>query len=448
MDAAMSIISLLATITLGVGCGDAARGDTGAGDAGPVEPSYLAFQMFNYGPGADTSILFSGTPVRADVEELVTSLEGLRGDAATRRQLAFVIGPLTLNHADAELERDIREAFAIARDLEIAVGIHIDDSMMWERRVDLTARPDNVEWTDWSGTVHEARVIGWLPEVTLAPPICYESPVIRAEIERLARDVIGATVADELSQLRDQGKEDLFAGVIAGWETRLDDDTDPRVQFGYCSLTHRRFSADSPPADFDLELERIVQRWIEHWAVSLAAAGIPADRIYSHVAAPQARVHAPPWTAYNTTGRAGFSVYANDVDCLYGEDWQSASRDRGAPRWAMAEGTNVDLGSGAPHLTWDEYLGHLFGNGAALVTIFAWQARHADNPFGGATRSSEALDAYRSFLGGEPLTIPEPLDGTRCGRPPCDAIRAACCAGQAAACGAYETSCGGTASCS
>ena len=61
------------------------------------------------------------------------------------------------------------------------------------------------------------------------------------------------------------GKERLFAGVIAGWESNL--------AYGYCSLTQLGYSAQNPPPDFDRAREQVLQRHIELWAKGILLMG-------------------------------------------------------------------------------------------------------------------------------------------------------------------------------
>ena len=100
------------------------------------------------------------------------------------------------------------------------------------------------QWSDWSGTVVRHRVIGFVPNPTdLAPPMCCNSPAIIAETNRRARDVIGSEIKKGIDRLNASGKPYLFAGVIAGSETRMQDDSHPPVYYGYCALHNLGYSA-------------------------------------------------------------------------------------------------------------------------------------------------------------------------------------------------------------
>jgi hypothetical protein len=222
---------------------------------------------------------------------------------------------------------------------------------------------------------------------------------------------------DEYFDLREEGRGQLFAGVIAGWETRLDDDRQPELPFGYCSLSHLGFSAANPPPELDVALVSVVQRWITLWSESLRDAGVPPAKIYTHVALTRGEldVHAPPSVAFNAASRAGFSVYATQLP-MFLSSVRTTLADRENPRWAMAEGANAMVGckDQVSPITWEVYLGKLFNGGAALVNLFGWMggvvpsAATADGDgVAVRTNSPEALAAYKKFLSGETL---DPVD--------------------------------------
>src|SRR3954469_2632377 len=166
------------------------------------EAAGLQFLLFQSGRTMAPSL--AGTPgsfrvftkgeMDEPVDEIITSI-GERGNGTTR-QLGIAFGPLSFDMTDAQLRTAVRNAFAIAEHKNVAVAFHIDDSMFWYNRADLWSDRNNVEWSDWNGTVVPHRIIGWVLDgrPVLAPPICYNSPAIKAEAERLAREVIGAEI--------------------------------------------------------------------------------------------------------------------------------------------------------------------------------------------------------------------------------------------------------------
>ena len=293
------------------------------------DSQYLTFQIFTAGPGMTTEAgkhVFSQLPnptfFEDEARQLLDAI-GERGDE--RHRLGIMVGPLTLDHTDVQLRTLVQRTFAVASKYKIAVGLHIDDSKFWMNRRDLWVDHANVEWLDWSGTPNTGQYLDWGGGPwKLAPQVCLNSPAMVKEARRVAGSVIGPAIAEGLANLRSTGDEALFAGVIVGWETQLGRDFDTGRDLGYCALTNLGFNANSPPSDIDGALESVVQNWIETWSSSLADAGVPSDRIYSHIAfvpkfddphrsasGSYARsvLYTPPQVAFGETHRAGFSTY-------------------------------------------------------------------------------------------------------------------------------------------
>src|SRR5262249_51905469 len=152
-------------------------------------------------------------------------------------------------------------------------GFHIDDSMFGNKREDLWSNKNKVEWGDRNGTVVAHRTIGFIPDHNkLAPPMCYNSLSIIAETRAQAHDVISAAIKHGVDHLNSIGMPYLFAAVIPGWETRMQDDSYPPVYYGYCALHNLGYSASNPPKDLDEALEQVVAYWIALWAKSLEQA--------------------------------------------------------------------------------------------------------------------------------------------------------------------------------
>ncbi len=425
----MSLLSTLSAALLGTACG--ASQPSGVASTLPttealkplagIETRYLAFQVFEGGP--DPAIPFDRamvyTPrdrIAAVVHDIVTTI-GVKGGARTK--LALMLGPISFDHTDDEVRRIIDDGFAIAAAENIAVGFHIDDSMFWSKRTDLINDPDNVEWTDFSGSRSNGLLLTWAN-----PPakMCFNAPRIRAEVTRRARDVIGAAIASHVTALKAQGKESQFAGVIAGWETHMGQDVVTKNRVGFHALSNRGFGPNRPPTDVSAEIASIVGEFIGLWTSGLAQAGIDRTRIYTHVAfvsrAYFATLSVPsgvtyetaldlapssqrPSVAFDANARPGFSTYP--VVGVFEQIEEERAR-RGAPAWASSEGTNVIPGSaaGSSKMSMETYLARHFNHGAALVTIFSWgiggPAVKSTDPFRVVTEGPEALAAYRKLL--------------------------------------------------
>lgn len=352
---------------------------------------------------------------KPQLEEFVHSVVqavGATGDA--RNKLGFTVGPLCFDMPDDETRQFIRDAFAVARENDVAVAFHIDDSTSWSQRKDLISNPDNIETADWKQIPNTGRRADWGRTPTKFPPqMCFNSPAIQAAVKARAA-LIGSEVKKEADALRASGKEHLFAGVIAGWETMIGRDFDTDRPLGYRALSHRGFSESKPPADPDRERVQIVQEFITLWADSLHSAGVPREKIFCHIAfTPQGLDHhekaqstshfSPPEVAFSASYRPGFSTYPEGATF---KEIQAALAQHGSPGWISGEGTNVSPTGMAGESTMETYLGRMFNHGAVLVNVFSWGIggeAMRDNFFRRATEGPEALAAYGKFLRHEPL---------------------------------------------
>ena len=394
------------------------------GAAESANPQYLLFQIFSGGPDPRSGTFHRGLTkdeLPKIVRRVSETVRPVRGDP--NRILGFAIGPIAMDQGDDDVRSVIREAFEVALANDMAVALHLDDYMFWGQARQANGRllreiQGTAEWRDWSGTPAGGLEIGWLPNVRLPPQMCYESPAIIDFVTRWTRDIVGREVKTQYERLVRAGKSRLFAGVIIGWESNL--------AYGYCSLSHLGYSRERPPADFDRERERILQRHIERWAKGIHDAGIPRDLIFTHIGPISRRdydkltamltpsrireIHQSTafrafWAAFNSYSRPGFSAYPEERRF---EDIYDALRSHGGGPWAMAEGTNVVMQARAPGaaaqsgLPWEVYLARSFNHGASIVDIFGgFQGETAG--FRRSTESEEALAAYRKFLRGERL---------------------------------------------
>ena len=384
-----------------------------------AETRYLVFQVqtglygyasqFHPPPGR-----FSLT--KAQIAEFVRDVVkaiGMKGDA--RHKLAFAVGPLCFDMPDEETRQFIHDAFAVARENDVAVAFHIDDSICWGQRKDLLANPDNIETAAWKQIPNTGRRADWGPKPTkFVPQMCFNSPAIVAAAKDRGT-LIGAEVKKEMDALKAAGKEHLFAGVIAGWETQMGRDFDTDRSLGYRALSHRGFSESHPPKDADLERVSIVKEWMELWGNSLHGGGIPCEKIFCHIVFTSQGLDpknlktgggskfSPPEVAFSSAYRPGFSTYPEGATfkAIF-----SAVAEHGSPGWISGEGCNVSPTGmpGEPNM--ETYLGRLFNHGAVMVNIFSWGIggeAMRNNFFRRATEGPECLAAYAKFLRGEKL---------------------------------------------
>jgi hypothetical protein len=416
MPRLMISVSVLALIVANCNKGLA----TGPTLAEAAETEYLVFQvwprMLGYPgiPPLPGRMALSKEQMAEFVQSLVKAI-GTTGDV--RHKLGFAIGPLCFDMPDEEIRQWIRDAFAVARANDVAVALHIDDSMSWGQRKDLLSNPDNIETADWRQVPNAARSLQWGPDPTKFPPqMCYNAPAIVAAAKDRAA-LIGAEIKRELEVLKSQGKEHLFAAVIAGWETQISPEFGTNRRLGFRALAHRGFSETSPPKDLDAERVSVVKEWIELWANSLHAGGAPREKISCHIAftgqglrKPDADesyaekvAFAPPEVAFSPAYRPGFSTYPEGR--TFEEVYDVLAR-HGSPGWISAEGTNVSPTSMPGEPTMETYLGRVFNHGGVLANVFSWGIGgevQRNNFFRQATENPEALGAYAKFLRGEKL---------------------------------------------
>ena len=393
---------------------------------------YLTFQVFNGNrtveiPWENTKPLIR-TP-KDSVEQLVDDIVATIGTRGTRNaRLGFVLGPLALDHSDDDVRGMIADAFAIAREKNLAVGFHLDDAMFWLNRKDLMSNPKNVEWIDWEGTPSDGLAIDWGKKERFPPRMCLNSPEVKTEVARRARDVIGGEIKAQIDALAREGRAELFAGVIIGWESHMGHDFASDERLGFCALSNAGFSPRNRPPSFGDEVQKIIKQSLEHWAKGLLEAGIAKEKLYAHISfLPEStfRYHqtrhptlffvkytdvvntAPssshPAVAFGENYLPGFSIYQNGATI---RAIHAALREHGNPHWAQSEGTNVSPGlsganASASGMDMETYLAQKFNYGATLVNMFAWGIggdAFKDSPFRVATQSSEAISAYRKFL--------------------------------------------------
>lgn len=428
MDRRTVLRSGAAMVLVDAGCSPAPASVEAAAEEAAEEALYLSFQVFTDTPsphqGAGSQSMPNGPPTRGVLDEFAADIIARIGGAgAGRRRLALMFGPILFDHSDEQAARLIADAFEIALARGVAVGFHIDDQMFWRGRTDLLNDSRNVERADWDSPPSQARRLDWGPSpARLAPQMCLNSPAIEAEVRRRGRDVIGAAIAAGLKRLEEAGQKDLFAGVIAGWETHIGRDfANPAHPLGFCAMANLGLGPNATIEAMDQARVRVLQRFISLWAQAIADAGVPETRIYSHIAFTprrhferrggatyaQASNFALIETAFGAARRAGFSTYPSPGLL---EEIVEAARERGGAPWASAEGANVlltnavmergDPGSG---MSMETYLARHFNRGAALVNLFGWGLGEADNPFRRAAEDAGAIAAYRKFLRGEML---------------------------------------------
>jgi hypothetical protein len=369
------------------------------GAAASDSPRYLAFQIFTGAWDSNENRLSRPPPPRNLRNAIVDLRERIGGAGTANRHIGFVLGPIAFDNTDEQVRELIESGFNIALETGVAVGLHIDDSMFWGRLKELDT-PANIEWLDWKGTPNTGRLLDWSPPIKIMPQLCINSKGVQSAVS-LRAALIGKEIAKGIQKLSMVGKDDLFLGVIAGWETEIGRDFDARQHLRYCALTNAGYGERNKPVDIDSALSKIIREFIGLWASSLTNAGVPPGKVYSHIALMSDK--SPP-AAFCDFCIPGLSTYP-----LPGvlAAWQRELANHGNPPWASGEGTAMDpreAERGSHGIGMEGYLGNLLNHGAVLVNIFGWGAGDENNPFRKIAESGDAVAAYRKFLRGEKLS--------------------------------------------
>jgi hypothetical protein len=418
--ASLVILSAAELLTVTSPFGELLASEPG-GSSSPTQ--YLAFQLFT--GVRDSEELRAGFPppaqdTAATVDEIIRAIGGV---GYKQRKLAFIVGPLSFDHGDDQILNLIRESFSIAVERNIAVGFHIDDSMFWGRLAHLHT-PENVEWLDWNGTPNTGRRVDWgVTPLEIMPQLCFNSSAVIAEVTKRAT-LIGEAVQHGMATLQEADKPELFAGVIAGWETQMGRDFATGTYLGYCALTNKGYNAANPPNDMNEARADVTREFVDLWATSLADAGVPDTKIFSHTAFLSKAVFdsvefsqpghfpatyletvnfTPPRAGFGPRHYAGFTTYPQFGGL---EQIKTERAKNNNPPWASAEGTALDPSEaerGGAGESMEAYLGNLFNHGAVVVNIFGWGVGNANNPFRRVAENWGAIAAYRKFFRGELL---------------------------------------------
>jgi len=386
---------------------------------------YLAFQKFASGtmePDGDYQPLL---PLRdkVEIESFIQLLQAEIGlESLDNRKLAVFIGPIALDHNAGSIKQLIDDSFDLAIEYDMPIGFHLDDGMFWTGREDLWKDPENIEWQDWQGTLSESRYVDWV-QSRLAPQMCFNCPKVNQAMQ-VFLEHIAQNIKSRLDELKQLNKGYLFAGLITGWETSLDEEFSTKKTLGYHALANRGFSETNPPADIDLERYNIVYEFIEFMASTVIDQGIPKEKVYGHVAVFAESTYnqlasqnpnleesyieingfATTESVINPKFQPGFSTYPQEG--VFDQIYQTIN-SANASNWISSEGVNMILGNPPrnPGYDMESYLARHYNYGATAVNIFAFGLRGGTfiDALNDAVQGPKAIAAYRDFLRGKIL---------------------------------------------
>lgn len=383
--------------------------------------------------------------VTSDVATL-RSLFGENDPTSDRMYAAGFVGPCLLTQSVAEMREQLAAAFRYAERYDVPVYFNLDDcnnyywyisnayfgkgveTRFWED-------PEMCEWTyfpeegeTWGGE----RISGgnvprfWYNwgDVRYSPAFPnFASSKLQALVLKQLQEGVLEPLTEWYSKLCASGKEYLFAGISAGWETHIPDysasnpyaeslrsGTDivsgdrmqewEKRQYGYGALTslgydQEKLEAEAAERGVGAEdrmreiLYQVIHDYIELLAREINQSGIPREKIYSHVVSLASRepvddtgtTFAPPvWTAVNEYCIPGYTM--SMVSCPY-DTAVLMDRIRKADPVQTAFANTEGYGSGtwnanspawtqADYDACDDYFQDMFGSGARLITAYGF----------------------------------------------------------------------------
>jgi hypothetical protein len=288
--------------------------------------------------------------------------------------------------------------------------------------------------------------------------------------------IIAEPIAQRLKDWSKQGKEYLFAGLVSGNETRIPDyrhgytsyvgnpeeaqgldvtqtphqmvrmRQDEIVPLGYHSLhdlgydqkSIQHLAQDRGQSEDEIVLgllDKVTHDYVEFQDKTLNEAGLPKERIYTHLTStsrpPQAEVTkillknrrpgllpgscnlAPPMeAAVNSYSRPGFTIVHDSVNLkdLSAQLTHARAAEEGYA-WAAVESYVTTAQPGVPQTEeqYGAYLGGLLSHGAKVVNVYGWNIPLAANsPY--AVKSSHVIPVVKKWLGGAHL--PDTWEGS------------------------------------
>ena len=330
----------------------------------------------------------------------------------SNRQIAFSILLYTLITPIKDLRTQVEHALDTAEKTGYPVLIQLDD---WNYNPP-SSDPRLVEWTDWPapgqsyGPLVKRRWINWGSWFWVEAPRNFESPELRADVEKRLLNGVLPPIVSRLKKWTAEGRKYLFAGLVVGWESGyytikgtgvidlrpkpiykgvIYSDSD-EVNTGYAALTARGYTADSVKQLASKEnrtqaqvihdlMADVVQDYTTFWAKLCYESGVPKDRIYTHFTAvssmPESQAPVsfgdgrvlPLEAATNRYSRPGVTA----ADFVINIDTTSQTFQKlGYPDWGGVEieltnSTRTEQGA-------FQFLNHLADSGAKVMCIFGW----------------------------------------------------------------------------
>lgn len=342
-------------------------------------------------------------------------------------------GPMLLLQSVAEMNEQVEYAFDLAERYNVPVYFQLDDCNSYTAQfgngspVKPAENPDWCEWVafrengeQWGGQSNGRLPYYWYNwgdwrYVEYFPNLASQG--LQDYVVSQLKEGVLKPLVKRYKQLREQGKEYLFAGMAIGWETHIPDYSSANTlsnidknmlpkavtgdvsmapweagRYGYSALT------SLGKTEYDIEaLYGVIHDYIELLAKTCYDAGIPRAKLYSHIVGYtsanghiQSTFTPPIWTAVNDYCIPGFTL--NPISCPYNLDvltQKIQAADPAMPYFGSVE--SYALGVDGSFEAADYYFDEMFSKGALMISVFGWgrepqTSRFAvshspDNPF-------------------------------------------------------------------
>lgn len=332
-------------------------------------------------------------------------------------------GPMLLTQSVEQMKYQINKAFDIAEKYNVPVYFQIDDCNNYTTQFGGGADPkyyENPDWCEWTSFQTEGEQWGgqsngrlpyfwfnWGAWMHAKAFPCFQSPGFCEFIVNQLKKGVLEPLNERYQNLIAGGREYLFAGMAIGWETHIPDysTNNTILNVRHDNLPNNTLQGDQMKEweaaaygynslyllgkkEYDLQtLYAVIHNYTELLAKTTFESGIPRHKIFTHTVGFMSHytdlqtTFAPPiWTAVNDYSIPGFTL--NPVTCKYNLSTLKAEIEKANPTqkyFACAEG--YGRGVDGSFYQADEYFKSMFGNGAALVTVFGWGQEPSTSKF-------------------------------------------------------------------
>lgn len=386
----------------------------------------------NLGKDADTRYTFVGE---------LPQIFGTIQEGSPYKYAYGLPGPMLLTQSIEEMQYEINKAFDIAEKYNVPVYFQLDDCTNYTSEFGDGAVPkyyENPQWCEWvafptNGEQWGGESNGRLPYFWFnwgswmhaeAFP-CFQSPGFREFVVNQLRKGVLEPLNERYQKLLREGRGYLFAGIAIGWETHIPDYSinNPILNVQPQNLPYNVLKGDQMEVweateygynslhllgknKYDRQaLYTVIHDYTELLAKTTFESGIPKHKIFTHIVGFMSyytylrTTFAPPiWVAVNDYSIPGFTL--NPVSCKYNLNTLTTeirNADPSQKHFACAEG--YSRGVDGSFYQADEYFKSMFGNSAALITVFGWGREPSTSQYAVShSKNSPFVQAAKKWL--------------------------------------------------